>query len=387
MLRKGTGTDTQHHHCLPGKRNRKHAPDKDSSATNSNAKEKSKTVTNSSPAIIINKDSTEQTVAQEHTANGFVVIQNSSENQNNSPTNKDNFNSGETTTTRNNNNQQTSVNNNQTSHIQAFKVSCNNSNNNNKELTSESPKSRHDKGQAATRDDQIDLPDIQCEIVECTPEEQWKRSDTQSSDKCNDTIQNSISKDSATVVGEEESEEVQKEAFDTIMEDLNGDETVKVQTSSQVTRKISVHILQRKNSEYKDAFSLFDRNNDGSITSSELGDVMKSLGVIATEEEVNDVIHDFDLQDNGVITYDEFTEMMTKKLSDDEYDQQIQAAFKVFDQDGNGYITATELKTVMAQLGERMTDREVMDLIRQNDMDGDSQIDIQEFEKMMSSKD
>lgn len=315
------------------------------------------------------------------------MIQNSSENQNNSPTNKDNFNSGETTTTRNNNNQQTSVNNNQTSHIQAFKVSCKNSNNNNKELTSESPKSRHDKGQAATRDDQIDLPDIQCEIVECTPEEQCKRIDTQSSDKCNDTIQNSISKDSATVVGEEESEGVQKEAFDTIMEDLNGDETVKVQTSSQVTRKISVHILQRKNSEYKDAFSLFDRNNDGSITSSELGDVMKSLGVIATEEEVNDVIHDFDLQDNGVITYDEFTEMMTKKLSDDEYDQQIQAAFKVFDQDGNGYITATELKTVMAQLGERMTDREVMDLIRQNDMDGDSQIDIQEFEKMMSSKD
>lgn len=47
-------------------------------------------------------------------------------------------------------------------------------------------------------------------------------------------------------------------------------------------------------SDYKAAFVVFDRNGDGTITSKELGTVMRSLGQNPTETELNDMINEAD---------------------------------------------------------------------------------------------
>jgi len=56
------------------------------------------------------------------------------------------------------------------------------------------------------------------------------------------------------------------------------------------------------------------------------------------------------------------------------------------DKDGNGYISAAELRHVMTNLGEKLTDNEVDEMIREADVDGDGQINYEEFVKMMLSK-
>ena len=61
-------------------------------------------------------------------------------------------------------------------------------------------------------------------------------------------------------------------------------------------------------------------------------------------------------------------------------------AFKVFDKDGNGFLSAAELRHVMTKLGEKLTDEEVDEMIREADVDGDGQINYEEFVKMMMSK-
>ena len=52
-------------------------------------------------------------------------------------------------------------------------------------------------------------------------------------------------------------------------------------------------------------------------------------------------------------------------------------------QDGNGTIDSRELRHVMLNLGEALTDEEVDDMIREIDVDGDGEVDCEEFVMMM----
>jgi len=53
-------------------------------------------------------------------------------------------------------------------------------------------------------------------------------------------------------------------------------------------------IFSSQCSEYKDAFSLFDRDENGIITTRELGSIMRSLGFNPTEEELQTMINEVD---------------------------------------------------------------------------------------------
>lgn len=46
----------------------------------------------------------------------------------------------------------------------------------------------------------------------------------------------------------------------------------------------------------------------------------------------------------------------------------------MFDKDNNGVITSTELRRVMMNLGEKLTDAEVEDMIKEADVDGDGNV-------------
>ena len=62
----------------------------------------------------------------------------------------------------------------------------------------------------------------------------------------------------------------------------------------------------------------------------------------------------------------------------------FQSAFFQF-QDGNGFINRQELRAVMMNLGEKLTDDEIECLIDDVDIDGDGQINYEEFFIMMTS--
>lgn len=49
----------------------------------------------------------------------------------------------------------------------------------------------------------------------------------------------------------------------------------------------------------------------------------------------------------------------------------------IVSQDGNGYISAAELRHVMTNLGEKLTDEEVDEMIREADIDGDGQVNYE----------
>lgn len=73
---------------------------------------------------------------------------------------------------------------------------------------------------------------------------------------------------------------------------------------------------------------------------------------------------------------------MSRKLQDSDREEEIRQAFKVFDKDGNGYITSEELAQVMANLGERLTAGELREMMKEADTNGDGRIDYEEFVKV-----
>ena len=83
------------------------------------------------------------------------------------------------------------------------------------------------------------------------------------------------------------------------------------------------------------------------------------------------------LAGNGTIDFPEFLTMMARKMKDTDSEEEIREAFRVFDKDGNGFISAAELRHVMTNLGEKLTDEEVDEMIREADIDGDGQINYE----------
>lgn len=80
---------------------------------------------------------------------------------------------------------------------------------------------------------------------------------------------------------------------------------------------------------------------------------------------------------NGTIDFPEFLTMMARKMKDTDSEEEIREAFRVFDKDGNGFISAAELRHVMTNLGEKLTDEEVDEMIREADIDGDGQVNYE----------
>merc|ERR1719449_471521 len=147
-----------------------------------------------------------------------------------------------------------------------------------------------------------------------------------------------------------------------------------------------VNLTQDQVEEFKEAFALFDKDGDGTITADELGVVMRSLGRKPTMEELKAMIAEVDDDGSGQIEFPEFLSLMASKLQDTDSIEEMREAFLVFDRDRSGSVTASELKHVMNNFGETVTDEEVEAMIQQADEDGDGELSFDDFYHFIKSK-
>jgi calmodulin len=79
-----------------------------------------------------------------------------------------------------------------------------------------------------------------------------------------------------------------------------------------------------------------------------------------------------------MIDFNEFVAMMVRQMKSPQDDEiELKESFRVFDKNGDGYITANELRQVMLNLGEKLTDDEVDEMIREADADGDGKVNYE----------
>ncbi|RCK56101.1 Vacuolar protein sorting-associated protein 13 [Candida viswanathii] len=126
-------------------------------------------------------------------------------------------------------------------------------------------------------------------------------------------------------------------------------------------------LSEQQIAEFKEAFSLFDKDSDGKITTKELGTL-------------TDMINEVDVNSDGSIDFPEFLTMMARKMKDTDSEAEIAEAFKVFDRNGDGKISAAELRHVLTSIGEKLSDADVDQMIKEADTNNDGEIDIQDKE-------
>lgn len=135
--------------------------------------------------------------------------------------------------------------------------------------------------------------------------------------------------------------------------------------------------------EYREAFNLFDRDSNGSISASELATVMKSLGLSPSETEIADLVNEIDQDGNHEIDFQEFLTLMARQADTRDSAQEIIEAFKVFDKNGDGYISLSELKQVFNSIGEKLSDEELEAMFNEVS-NGSGRISVADFASLLS---
>ncbi|KAJ4771992.1 EF hand calcium-binding protein family [Rhynchospora pubera] len=148
-------------------------------------------------------------------------------------------------------------------------------------------------------------------------------------------------------------------------------------------------------------FDLFDKNGDEYITIAELADALARLGLTTNPSELELTVSGF-IQPGAIgLDFNDF-QNLHRTLGDALFgpdpinpsennteEADMQEAFNVFDEDGDGFISAQELKTVLEKLGlgEGQSMDRVQLMICSVDKDSDGRVDFGEFKNMMKSID
>ena len=135
--------------------------------------------------------------------------------------------------------------------------------------------------------------------------------------------------------------------------------------------------------EYKEAFGLFDRDGSGTITTKELGIVMRALGKNPTEQDIVDMINEIDTEGRGTIDFPEFLTLMARPIREPDKVEDILDAFRVFDKEGSQKISTGELRNILINIGEKLTEEEVDEILKEADKDNTGTVDYKHFVEQM----
>ncbi|KAJ2923454.1 hypothetical protein H1R20_g13646, partial [Candolleomyces eurysporus] len=135
------------------------------------------------------------------------------------------------------------------------------------------------------------------------------------------------------------------------------------------------------NAEYKEAFALFDKRGTGAVPRETLGDLLRALGQNPTQEEVASIVSNAPRD----VDYKTFLTILNRPDGFKPAEEFIRG-FQVFDKEGNGFIGAGELRYVLTQLGEKMTDEEVDELLKGVQIGADGNVNYESFVRTILSQ-
>ena len=147
-------------------------------------------------------------------------------------------------------------------------------------------------------------------------------------------------------------------------------------------------LTEAETEEVREAFNLFDVDGSGRIDPRELKEAMISLGYTNNNAVISDMIADLD-KDKDKIDFDEFLNIFTLQIgagdgTGGQSREDMAKIFNLFDVEETGYISLNQLKRIARELGETMSDAELLEMIERASSRDDGLVSLDDFCNILS---
>ena len=149
------------------------------------------------------------------------------------------------------------------------------------------------------------------------------------------------------------------------------------------------YLDEEKEEEIGECFRMFDKDKDGYVTIKELELVFRSLGFDYNENSLNDLLKDYedlpcDKNNNVLVKFSIFQSIVKKNMRDVDLEEELKLAFGNFTKTNE--IPISEFKHLMKTLGDKLSDEEIEEMIRDSQANESGVIDCEKFIKLLTSK-
>ncbi|PXF44399.1 Centrin-1 [Gracilariopsis chorda] len=161
---------------------------------------------------------------------------------------------------------------------------------------------------------------------------------------------------------------------------------VEINLENEGTRPIArrQELTEERKEEIRELFELHASEETGTVEKKELRVMMRLLGYEPRKDQLARLIVSCGISQRATqINYEQFHALMEKTINERDIQEEMMRAFSLFDTDNTGKITFENLREVADQLGEKMSDEELREMIREADIDKDGVVNATEFVRIM----
>jgi len=137
------------------------------------------------------------------------------------------------------------------------------------------------------------------------------------------------------------------------------------------------------------AFQMFDTTKCGFIETLKISTILNTMGQLFDDGELQNLIADTDPEGTGKVNFDGFCRIAAHFLEEEDSEamqEELKEAFRLYDREGNGYITTKTLREILSALDDKLGPEDLDGIIAEIDTDGSGTVDFDEFMEMMTGE-
>merc|ERR1719458_532736 len=131
----------------------------------------------------------------------------------------------------------------------------------------------------------------------------------------------------------------------------------------------------------KEGFDKGAEDGGGTISQTTMQMILKSMGVKVDKDDMENYASEVENGDSGKFTFTQFCTIAARFMIEDDEEQmkeELKEAFRIYDRDGQGFITTDVLKEILREIDSTLTEDDLLNIIEEVDEDGSGTLDFDE---------